>query len=239
MSHSFSRQAIAAASPSLLAAVLIYLVLKQGLPRLADHEPAFRSLAERLSAFAPLLGAGFAVVALFAVVRLAWRSARDVDPELSELRAMAWPQFSAVLGESLRRQGYNVSVRESVAEGDVELIATRRGEKVLVQGRQWRKRSIDVDHVRELCGAITAEKANRGLFITCGAFTLEAMRFAKDLPISLIDGAAFLQWMHGTAPAQRAEGKAENDPPVTPPRTPSIEQGMARLRANADTTHTL
>lgn len=240
MSRSFSRQAIAAASPPLLAAVLIYLILKQGLLRLADHEPAFRTLAERLVVFAPVLGAVFVAVAVFAVARLAWRSARDTDPELTELRGMSWQQFSTVLTDSLRRQGYNVSVRESVAEGDVELIATRRGEKLLVQGRQWRKRSIDVDYVRELCGAITAEKANRGLFITCGAFTLEAMRFAKDLPISLIDGAAFLQWVNGTAPAPRPEVKAaEAEQPVPPPRAPSIERGIARLRSNADSTPTV
>lgn len=239
MSRSFSRQAIAVASPPLLAAVLTYLILKRGLPRLADHEPAFRILAERLVVFAPVLGAVFAGVAVFAVARLAWRSAHDTDPELTEMRAMAWPQFSAVVSERLRRQGYNVSMRESVAKGDVELIATRRGEKLLVQGRQWRKRSIDVDYVRELCGAITAEKANRGLFITCGAFTLEAMRFAKDLPISLIDGAAFLQWVHGTPSTMRPDAKPESEPAVAPPRAPSIERGMARLRSNADSTPTL
>ena len=51
--------------------------------------------------------------------------------------------------------------------------------------------------MRELCGAISAEKANRGLLVTCGTFSLEAMRFAKDLPIGLMDGNTLLQMTRG------------------------------------------
>lgn len=233
MSRSFLRQAISVASPPLLAAVLIYVVLTRGLPRLADHEPVFRSLADRLVVLAPLLGAAFVLVALVAVLRLAWQSVRDGDPELADLRALSWSRFSSTVTECLRRQGYSVSMRDSVGPGDIEMVASKRGEKVLVQCRQWRKRSIDVDSVRELCGWITAEKANRGLFITCGEFSLEAMRFAKDLPISLMDGAALLQWMHGDASAARPNPKPEAEP-VVPAAPSSIERGIARLRSNPD-----
>ncbi|HZP88499.1 MAG TPA: restriction endonuclease [Burkholderiales bacterium] len=203
MSSSFSRQLIAVASPPLLAAILVYLGLTQGLPRLTVIEPAFELITTRLVDLAAILAGGFALIAVLAVLRLCWQRLTNIDPEVAELRALSWPRFTAAVAEALRRQGYAVAMRRN-GEG-VEMVATRRAEKMLVQCRHWRVRRVDVEHLRELCGAITTEKANRGLFVTCGKFTLDAMRFAKDLPIGLMDGEALVQMVRGEVSSSKLE----------------------------------
>jgi restriction system protein len=205
MSYSFSRQAMAAASPPLLAAIVVYLGLSQGLPWLASREPGIELLSVRLAQLAPLVAGCFAFLALFGLLRVAWQRVRNIDPAVLELRALSWSRFTFAVSEGLRKQGYSVTMRRSDTGNGVEMVATRRGEKMLVQCRHWRVRKVGVERVRELCGAITAEKAHRGLFVTCGEFTLEAMRFAKDLPLGLMDGQALLQMVHGEPDARRLE----------------------------------
>lgn len=205
MSSSFPRQAIAVASPPLLAAILVYLGLTQGVPRLALHEPVVEPFVGKLVELAPLIAGCFVVFAVLGVTRAAWIRLRDIDPEVAELRALSWTRFTLAVSAALRRQGYTVAMRRAVPGQSVEMVATRRGEKMLVQCRQWRVRRVDVEYVRELCGAITAEKANRGLFVTCGEFTLDAMRFARDLPIGLMDGKALSQMMRGEPDGSRPD----------------------------------
>lgn len=42
--------------------------------------------------------------------------------------------------------------------------------------------------VRELCGVMMAKHADEGIVVTYGSFTREAWDFARDKPISLVDG---------------------------------------------------
>jgi restriction endonuclease Mrr len=42
--------------------------------------------------------------------------------------------------------------------------------------------------VRDLLGAVTRNRAMKGILITTGTFTREARRFAEEAPLTLIDG---------------------------------------------------
>ena len=65
------------------------------------------------------------------------------------LRIMAWPQFTALLGELLRGQGYDVQEAGSrVAEASIHFVLRRGRERSLVQCRHWCAPCVGVN---ELC----------------------------------------------------------------------------------------
>lgn len=110
-------------------------------------------------------------------------------PGTSGLNQMTWPQFERLVGETLHRMGYQVVENGGGgADGGVDLLATKSGQRYLVQCKQWRTYRVGVSVVREQFGIITAEGAAGGFVVTSGRFTHEAIEFAVGKPIVLIDG---------------------------------------------------
>ena len=64
----------------------------------------------------------------------------------------------------------------------------------IVQCKAWSK-AVGVKEVRELLGVMANEKVARGIFITNGSYTPDALAFGASNPIQLLDGQAFLQKM--------------------------------------------
>lgn len=105
------------------------------------------------------------------------------------LTGISWQEFEVLVGEAFRRKGY--SVEESGgggADGGVDLILRKDGEKVLVQCKQWRAYKVGVKAVRELYGVMAATGASHGYVVISGRFTEDAVRFATGREIDLIDG---------------------------------------------------
>lgn len=108
---------------------------------------------------------------------------------VSVLNGMTWQEFEMLVGEAFRRGGY--SVEESGgggADGGVDLVLRKGGEKFLVQCKQWRAYKVGVQVVRELYGVMAASGAVGGFVVTSGVFTQEAKDFASGRTIDLIDG---------------------------------------------------
>ena len=85
---------------------------------------------------APFVALPFAAVAGF----LAWRQMRagpsvNVEERLAALRAMPWENFSLVVGEAYRRQGYAVEESRSAA---FDFKLAKKGQITLVQCRRWK-----------------------------------------------------------------------------------------------------
>lgn len=108
------------------------------------------------------------------------------------IRGLSWQAFEELVCEAFRRKGYLAEVVGSASgDGGVDIRLTRGGETALVQCKQWRAFKVGVPTVRELLGVIVAEGANKGILVTSGRFTAEAVRFAHANPqIQLIDGPA-------------------------------------------------
>jgi restriction system protein len=109
--------------------------------------------------------------------------------ESDSLAGIGWKDFELLVGELFRRRGYAVVETPAGADGGVDLVARRHGGKVLVQCKHWRSRDVGVAVVRELYGVVTAQKASGGAVATGGRFTAEAVKFARQVNIELIDGA--------------------------------------------------
>jgi restriction system protein len=95
-----------------------------------------------------------------------------------------------LVSEAFRRRGYVVGeTGGGGADGGVDLVLRKDGEKFLVQCKQWKAYKVGVTTIRELYGVMAASGAVGGFVVTSGVFTQEAKSFAKGINIDLIDGA--------------------------------------------------
>lgn len=122
------------------------------------------------------------------------------------LDGMNWQEFEMLVGEAFRRRGFSVTeTGGGGADGGVDLMLTKDGEKFLVQCKQWRAFKVGVNVVRELYGVMAARGAAGGYVVTSGQFTPEAKDFASGRNITLMDGAA-LHVLLGSANARQGVG---------------------------------
>ena len=108
----------------------------------------------------------------------------------SVLNGMTWQEFEILVGEAFRRRGYTVTeTGGGGADGGVDLVLRKDGEKFLVQCKQWKAYKVGVSTIRELYGVMAASGAVGGFVVTSGVFTQEAKSFAEGINIDLIDGS--------------------------------------------------
>jgi restriction system protein len=102
---------------------------------------------------------------------------------------MTWHEFEMLVGEAFRRHGYAVEETGGHgADGGVDLVLSKEGQRLLVQCKQWKASKVGVKIIRELYGVMAAKGAAGGFVVTSGVFTGEATAFAAGKRIGLIDG---------------------------------------------------
>jgi restriction system protein len=140
---------------------------------------------------------------------------------------MSWQQFEQLVGEAFRRQGYRVTeTGGGGADGGVDLVLHKGGEKHLVQCKQWRAYRVGVDIVRELYGVMAAQGAAGGFVVTSGRFTDEATRFAQGRNLRLIDGPRLRALLDAqAAPSPRAQPGAAGPAAAAPALAPVTADG--------------
>ncbi len=154
----------------------------------------------------------------------------------SALDGMSWQQFERLVGEAFRLQGYQViETGGGGADGGVDLVLTRAGEKHLVQCKQWRAFKVGVDVVRELYGVMAAKGAAGGFVVTSGRFTDEAVAFAQGRNVRLLDGpklhGLLQQARHAAAPGVRTTKPSAVAGVAPMPDCPVCSRPMARRMA--------
>lgn len=147
-------------------------------------------LAGFASKAAPWSAVAVLIVWLFALLgKSSNRKRLDRQTGIESIRVLSWFDFERLLAEAFRRQGYSVDcVGGNGPDGGVDLRLERTGELVLVQCKQWLSWSVGVKVVRELYGIVAAENATRGIVVTSGKFTHDAITFARTVSLTLIDG---------------------------------------------------
>lgn len=128
------------------------------------------------------------------------------------LNEMSWQEFEMLVGEAFRRRGYTVAeTGGGGADGGIDLVLRKDGEKFLVQCKQWKAFKVGVTTIRELYGVMAAGGAVGGFVVTSGVFTQEAKSFAEGRNIGLIDGSeltAMIKSMQRQAAAARPEPRS-------------------------------
>lgn len=137
----------------------------------------------------------------------------SIKPGANTLDSITWREFEMLVGEAFRRQGFSVQETTLGADGGVDLVLHRDGEKHLVQCKQWRATKVSVMVVRELFGVMAATGAVGGFVVTSGRFTAEAKAFAEGRNVQLVEGEQLSRWI-----AQSRKGAVfeEHVEPVAP-----------------------
>ena len=133
----------------------------------------------------------------------------DVASRLDEganLAAIGWEEFEHLIREIFERElsssGGEVKVTQASRDGGVDAIAFDpdpiRGGKIVIQAKRYTN-TVDVSSVRDLYGTVMNEGATKGILVTTSNFGPDAYNFAKDKPITLMDGSnlLFLLSKHG------------------------------------------
>lgn len=121
-----------------------------------------------------------------------------IAPE-ANLAAMRWEDFEQLVAQLFERQlvkeGVEVRVTRVSRDRGVDAVLfdpdPLRGGKYVLQAKRYTK-PVDVAAVRDLYGTVVNEGANRGILITTSSYGPDSYAFAKDKPISLVDGPNLL-----------------------------------------------
>lgn len=110
---------------------------------------------------------------------------------MDNINALSGLDFEKLCQVLLNKLGFRVETTKQSGDGGIDLIAYC--EQPLLKGKyivQCKRYSGGVGEpiVRDLYGVVMAERANKGILITTGHFTLSAMKFASDKNLELIDG---------------------------------------------------
>ena len=169
------------------------------------------------------------------------------------LEGMSWREFETLVGEAFRLQGWQVAeTGGGGADGSVDLVLRRHGERHLVQCKQWKAFKVGVQVVRELYGVMAARGAAGGFVVTSGRFTEEAVAFASGRNVTLVDGSKLFGLIRQaqtarattasatktgpTATAASATPTAAAAVPTCPACSKAMVQRLARRGANAGNT---
>lgn len=155
----------------------------------------------------------------------------------SALNDMSWQEFEMLVGEAFRRKGYAVAENGGGgADGGVDLVLRKDGEKSLVQCKQWKAYKVGVSTLRELYGVMAAEGAVSGFVVTSGVFTAEAQSFAAGKNIALIGGAELTALIKNIPLSQTSSATPRPLPKTavaisTEPLCPSCGSAMVKRKA--------
>lgn len=125
----------------------------------------------------------------------AWRqlrapSAAKVADSLNVLRAMSWEDFSTLIEEAFRQEGYTVA---KLTGDDVDYEMSRNKRVAVVCCKRWKVARTGVAPVRDLFEAGQTRNAHEYLYVVAGEFTANAREFAAEKSIRLLNDAELVK----------------------------------------------
>jgi len=136
-------------------------------------------------------------------------SGRNVVGTLDDsvnLAAMHWDDFEHLIREIFEKEfassGGEVKVTQASADGGVDAVAFDpdpiRGGKIVIQAKRYTN-IVGVAAVRDLYGTVMNEGATKGILVTTSNYGKDSYEFAKDKPITLLNGNNLLSLLekHG------------------------------------------
>jgi restriction system protein len=168
------------------------------------------SAADPLAAFASLKGVAarsLELTPIAPILRLNTEDKRFVDAkEILEkmaqgenLAAMDWEDFEhlcrQLFEKAFAESGAEVKVTQASRDQGVDAVIfdpdVLRGGKIVVQAKRYTN-TVDVSAVRDLYGAVINEGATKGILVTTSHYGPDAYGFAKDKPLTLLNGQELL-----------------------------------------------
>ena len=129
-------------------------------------------------------------------------SAAQVEATLASVQAMGWRDFSELLAQAYRLDGYLV---QNLPGPGADLRVAKPGQQALVSGRRWKAAHQGIEPLRALVAARQADaEAGQAVFIGIGELSANAQAFARDNGVQLLTGAALAQLLQPALQARQA-----------------------------------
>ena len=124
---------------------------------------------------------------------------QDRLTESTNIAMMDWKDFEQLVRELFEKEfsgvGGDVKVTQSSRDGGVDAVIFDpdpiRWGKIVVQAKRY-SNPVGVSAVRDLYGTVMNEGANKGILITTSDYGPDAYTFAKDKPLTLLNGGHLL-----------------------------------------------
>ena len=121
-------------------------------------------------------------------VMAAWRQRNAISPNriqevVEQARSMGWRDFSVLVEEALRQQGFVVS---RLNGGPADFQIEKNGRVTLVSAKRWKAANLGIEPLRELVAERDRLQASNSVCITLGQVSAKARDFAAQNRITLI-----------------------------------------------------
>lgn len=138
-----------------------------------------------MALYAPFMGLPFVVTGCIAAWRQ-WQVPRPARVAALErhLASLSWREFSGLVEEAYRRDGYAVARRDGAADFTLD----KAGRTTLIGCKRWKAASLGLEPLRDLDAARSATGAQAALVIAAGEVTDNARRFAAERDIAVVAG---------------------------------------------------
>jgi restriction system protein len=130
----------------------------------------------------------------------------DSVGEATNIAAIPWEEFEFLVRDLFEKEfsqgGGEVKITRASRDHGVDAVAFDpdpiRGGKIVIQAKRYTN-VVGVSAVRDLYGTLINEGANRGILVTTSQYGPDSYAFAKDKPITLLDGGNLLSLLerHG------------------------------------------
>jgi len=117
-----------------------------------------------------------------------------------------WRRFETLCGQLFAQAGFEPRMQSHGADGGVDIWLHSRhaeGPVAVVQCKHWHGKPVGVKEMREFFGVMASRKVARGTYATTSTFTEDAVRFAKENGIHLLDGKGLLDLIARRTPEQQ------------------------------------
>lgn len=124
----------------------------------------------------------------------------------TNLAAIPWEDFEHLIRELFENEfssnGGEVKVTQASRDGGVDAVAFDpdpiRGGKIVIQAKRYTN-TVGVSAVRDLYGTVMNEGATKGILVTTADYGPDAYEFAKNKPLTLLNGGNLLHLLekHG------------------------------------------
>jgi len=124
------------------------------------------------------------------------------------LRALEWKRFELLCAKYYEAVGFKSETIRCGADGGIDVKLFKHDPSkplAVVQCKDWSARLVGVKEVRELLGVMTSEKVSRGVFVTTGTYSNDAMAFGAANPMQLLDGPGFIKKIQELSPESQTE----------------------------------
>lgn len=125
---------------------------------------------------------------------------------LEALRQLEWKRIEQLCAAYYEAAGFRTEMQASGPDGgiDVKLYKSDPDHPLaIVQCKAWNSQ-VGVKEVRELLGVMAHVKVGRGIFVSTGGYTQEALAFGAANPIQLLDGQGLVDKLLGLPAQHRA-----------------------------------